>query len=78
MDFERAHGIVKADSSKTLENAEAHPSLKYVLQVTKKSAWMKYRDTALEHGTDGTRSSLSVLKLLGLTVLGDRNCPASN
>ena len=55
-----------------------HPSLKYVLKVTKGNAWMKYWDTALEHGTEGTRSSLSILKLLSLTVLGDRNCPASN
>ena len=39
---------------------------------------MKYWDTALEHGINGTRSSLSILKLLSLTVLGDRNCPASN
>ena len=71
--------IVKADRSKTLENGEAHPSLyKYVLQVTKENVWMKYWDTALEHSTDGTRSSLSILKVLSLTVLGDRNCPASN
>ena len=70
--------IVKADRSKTVENAEVHQSLKYVLKVAKENAWMKYWDTTLEHGTDGTRSSLAILKLLSLTVLGDRNCPASN
>ena len=59
--------IVKADRSKLFnENAEAHPSLKYVLRVKNENAWMKYWDTALEYGTDGTRSSLSILKLLSL------------
>ena len=39
---------------------------------------MKLWDVALEHSLQGTRASLSILKLLCLTVFGDRNCPASN
>ena len=58
MEFERATlRIVKADGSKTLENSEA---------------WMKYWDTALEHDTDGTRLSLSILKVLSLKIYSNR------
>ena len=39
---------------------------------------MKFWNTALEHGVKGTRSSLSILKLLCLSVLGDRCRPACN
>ena len=70
--------ILKADRLKILEDFDGHPFLKYVLKITKDNAWMKYWDTALEHGVDGTRSSLSILKLLCLSVLGDRCCPVSN
>ena len=54
--------------------SENHPSLKFAY-IAKENAWMKFWDTALEHGT---RSSLSLLKLLSLTVFRDRICPASN
>ena len=36
---------------------------------------MNLWDVTLEHSLEGTRS---ILKLLCLTVFGDRNCPASN
>ena len=39
---------------------------------------MKFWDVALEHGPEGTRSSLFILKLLYMTVFGDRRCPADN
>ena len=56
----------------------AHASLKFALYIAKENAWMKFWDAALEHGPDGTRSSLSLLKLLSLTVFSDGICPASN
>ena len=33
------------------------------------------QDNALEHGVSGTKSALSALKLLSLTVFSDRICP---
>ena len=52
-----------------------HPSQRQVLEVTNSDSWMKFWDTALEHGVDGTRASLSILKLMCLTVFTDRKCP---
>ena len=31
--------------------------------------------TALDHGVNGTRAGLALLKLLSLTVFSDRRCP---
>ena len=45
---------------------------------TTRDGRMKFLDVALEHGPEGTRSSLSILKLLCMTVFGDRRCPADN
>ena len=70
--------ILKADRIKSLDASENHPSLKFALYIAKENAWMKFWDAALEHGPDGTRSSLSLLKPLSLTVFRDRICPASN
>ena len=70
--------VVKVDRMRTLEMSENHPSLQFALNIAKENAWMKFWDVALEHRLEGTRSSLSILKLLCLTVFGDRNCPASN
>ena len=70
--------ILKADRIKSLDASENHPSLKFALYIAKENAWMKFWDAALEHGPDGTRSSLSLFKLLSLTVFRDRICPASN
>ena len=43
--------ILKADKLIIFEDSA---SLKYVLKIAKENAWMKYWDTALKHGIDGT------------------------
>ena len=60
---------------RTIETCDGRPSLFYVLHIAKENKWMKFWDVALEHGYDGTKSSMSILKLLCLTVFSDRNCP---
>ena len=55
-----------------------HLSLQFVLNIARENGWMKFWDVALEHGPKGTRSSLSILKLLCMTVFGERRCPADN
>ena len=67
--------ILEADRLRTIEKSDGHPSLFYVLRIAKENKWMKFWDVALEHGYDGTKASLSILKLLCLTVFSDRNCP---
>ena len=67
--------ILEADRLRTIEKSDGHPSLFYVLRIAKENNWMKFWDVALEHGYDGTKASLSILKLLCLTVFSDRNCP---
>ena len=70
--------ILHVDKMRTLAASENHPSLQFVLNVARENGWMKFWDVALEHGPEGTRSSLSILKLLCMTVFGDRRCPADN
>ena len=36
---------------------------------------MKFWDIALEYGANGTKSALTVLKLLSMTLFGQRICP---
>ena len=67
--------ILEADRLRTIEKSDGHPSLFYVLCIANENKWMKFWDVALEHGYDGTKASMSILKLLCLTVFSDRNCP---
>ena len=55
--------------------SENHPSLQFAFNIAKENAWMKFQDVAIKHGLKGTSLSL---KLLCLTVFGDRNSPASD
>ena len=55
--------------------SEGHPSLEFLLEAAKKIIWLKFWDTALDHGEPGTKVSLSILKLLCMTV-SDRKCPS--
>ena len=36
------------------------------------------RDIALDHGSNGTRAGLAILKLLSLTMFSDRRCPVDD
>ena len=56
----------------------SHPSLLYILRVAKENLWLKFWDVALEHGLDGSKSSMALLKVLSLTLFRDRQCPVSN
>ena len=49
------------------------PSLEFVLKAARKNIWLKFWDTALDHG-----ESLypCILKLLCMTVFNDRKCPS--
>ena len=66
--------ILKADHLKTLKAAEGHPSQCYAVAVANNNAWLKLWDTALDYGSDGTRTSLAILKLMCSTVFTDRKC----
>ena len=43
--------------------SENHPSLQYALMAARENVWLCFWDVALDHGVDGTKSSLSALKL---------------
>ena len=68
--------IVQFDRKRTLTLSEGHPSLEFVLEAARRNIWLKFWDTALDHGESGTKASLSILKLLCMTVFNDRNCPS--
>ena len=63
--------ILKADHLKTLKAAEGQ---RYAVAVANNNAWLKLWDTALDYGSDGTRTSLAILKLMCSTVFTDRKC----
>ena len=67
--------IVAADRSCILQNAQNHPSQRYVLKVAQEKAWMRTWDAALDFGTEGTAASIAILKLFCKTVFSDRICP---
>ena len=46
--------IVKADRLRTLELSVNHPSLQSAFSIARENAWIKFWDTALEYGPDGT------------------------
>ena len=58
----------------TLAAADHYPTQRYVVEVARKNARMKFWDTALDYGIDGTRVSLAILKIMCETVLADRKC----
>ena len=67
--------ILRIDGINTLSSSEGHPSLSYPLKSARKHGWMRLWDTALDHGVNGTRAGLALLKLLSLMVFSDRRCP---
>ena len=70
--------ILSADRTNVLSSSVGHPSLFYPLKIARKHGWMKLLDIALDHGLNGTRAGLAILKLLFLTVFSDRRCPVDN
>ena len=70
--------VIDADSKRVEEKSKDHPSLLYILRVAKENLWLKFWDVALEHGLDGLKSSMALLKVLNLTLLRDRQYPVSN
>ena len=46
--------ILGHDRERTLILSEKHPSLQHPLSIAKQKAWMKFWDTALDHGVNGT------------------------
>ena len=67
--------VVEADRLKIVKRSKDHPSLCYILSVAEENRWLKFWDVALEHGYDGSKASLAILKSLCLTVFSDRRCP---
>ena len=67
--------ILRIDRINTLSSSEGHPSLSYPLKIARKHGWMRLWDTALDHGVNGTRAGLALLKLLSVTLFSDRRCP---
>ena len=70
--------VIDADRKRVEEKSKDHPSLLYILRVAKENLWLKFWDVALEHGLDGSKSSMALLKVLSLTLFRDRQCPVSN
>ena len=70
--------VIDADCKRVEEKSKDHPSLLYILRVAKENLWLKFWDVALEHGLDGSKSSMALLKVLSLTLCRDRQCPVSN
>ena len=68
--------IIQFDRKRILMLSEGHPSLEFVLEAARRNIWIKFWDTALDHGEPGTKTSLSILKLLCMTVFNDRKCPS--
>ena len=66
--------LLEIDSKLSLQRAEGHPSLKHILEVSKKISWMKVFDMALDHGTKGTRTVQSIMKMLSVPLYGHREC----
>ena len=48
---------------------------KTIFRVAKENLWLKFWDVGLECGQDGSKSSMALLKALGLR---DQQCPVSN
>ena len=69
--------ILGHDRERTLILSEKHPSLQHPLSIAKQKAWMKFWDTALDHGVNGRNSALNALKLLSMTLFEDRICPVT-
>ena len=69
--------ILGHDRERTLIFSEKHPSLQHPLSIAKQKAWMKFWDTALDHGVNATNSALNALKLLSMTLFEDRICPVT-
>ena len=67
--------ILEADRQQIIQKSANHPSLSYILRVAMENMWMKFWDVALDHGPDGTKASMAILKLLCLTLFSDRCCP---
>ena len=67
--------ILSYDRSRTPTLSEGHASLLYPLLIAKQNMWMKFWDIPLGYGANGTKSALTVLKLLSMTLFGDRICP---
>ena len=67
--------ILEADRQQIIQKSANHPSLSYVLRVARENMWMKFWEVALDHGPDGTKVSMAILKLLCLTLFSDRCCP---
>ena len=63
--------IISADYLKNLKAAEDHPSQKYVAQIEEMNVWLKLWDMALDHGTEGTKAVLAILKALCRSVFSD-------
>ena len=70
--------ILSADRSNVLLSSVGHPSLFYPLKIARKHGWKRLWDTALDHGVNGTRAGIAILKLLSLTVFSDRRCPVDD
>ena len=67
--------ITQVDRNRTLTLSEGYPSLDFILEAARRNMWLKFWDTALDHGDPGTiKASLSILKLLCMTVFNDRKC----
>ena len=70
--------ILSADRTNVLSLSVGHPSLFYPLKIARNHGWVKLWDVALDHGLNGTRAGLAILKLLSLTVFSDRRCPVDD
>ena len=66
--------LLEIDLKLSLQRAEGHLSLKHILEVSKKISWMKVFDMALNHGTKGTRTVQSIMKMLSVPLYGHRKC----
>ena len=67
--------ILEADFSRSLIAANDHASQSYVAEVANSNAWLRFWDNALDHGVEGTRASLTLLRTLCATLFSDRQCP---
>ena len=63
--------VIDADRKRVEEKSKDHPSLLYIVCVAKENLWLKFWDVALEHGLDGSKSSMALLKALSLTLFRD-------
>ena len=70
--------ILDHDQLRTISLSETHPSLQYPVNIAKHNMWMKFWDLALDHGVKGTKSALTALKLLSMSLFADRVCPVDD